>query len=534
MTNCTITSDEINYLIYRYLIESGFAHTSYMFQHETHILQNSNIKTENVKPGALIHYLQKGLLYTEVEYHANEDGTEKHCIAPFSLLTTHHCKTEEDEDDDDYKDNNDSDYSNIAINGKISNNKRSRKEKKEDILNQKKDKKGDKRIKKENDDSMKDSLNESEDIEVDIENSNNENESNLISQKDVINLYGHEAEVFVCSWNPVEPLLATGSGDRTARIWSIPDSPNDPVKPAIVLEHSAENNNKYSKDVTTLEWNPSGNLLATGAYDGQARVWNKSGQLIHTMKRHSSAIFSLKWNQNGDLFLTGSADKTAVIWDSNTGEARQQYSFHSGAILDVDWKDDITFATCSTDKQIYVCQLGSPEPLIQFTGHEDEINIVKWDPESSLLASCSDDRTARVWSMDQTTAICTFKEHEKEIYTLKWCPNTKNTKILATASFDSTIRLWDVLNKTCLHVLQNHNEVVYSLSFSPNGLYLASGSFDQHLNIWSVENGALIKTYIGEGGIFEVSWNKKGDKIAVCFSNNLVALVNLNLSLENK
>jgi len=518
MTNCTITSDEINYLIYRYLIESGFAHTSYMFQHETHILQNNNIKTENVKPGALIHYLQKGLLYTEVEYHANEDGTEKHCIAPFSLLSTHHCKVEDDDDYEEYNDNNDSDYSNnTAVNGKITNNKRNRKEKKEDL---KKDKKSDKRIKRDNEDSIKDSLNESEDIEVDIENSNNESESNLISQKDVLNLIGHEAEVFVCSWNPVEPLLATGSGDSTARIWTIPDSPSDPIKPAIVLQHIAGNDN--SRDVTTIEWNPSGTLLATGAYDGQARLWNKNGQLIYTMKRHEGPIFSLKWNHKGDLFLTGSVDKTAVIWDSNSGEARQQYSFHFGPILDVDWKDDITFATCSTDKQIYVCQLGSPEPLKQFTGHEDEVNIIKWDPDSSLLASCSDDRTARVWDIDQNSPICTFKEHEKEIYTIKWCTNTKKTKILATASFDSTIRLWDVLNNTCLHVLQNHNEAVYSLSFSPNGLYLASGSFDQHLNIWSVETGALIKTYIGEGGIFEVSWNKKGDKVAVCFANNVV------------
>jgi len=527
MTNCTITSDEINYLIYRYLIESGFAHTSYMFQHETHILQNSNIKTENVKPGALIHYLQKGLLYTEVEYHANEDGTEKHCIAPFSLLSTHHCKTEEDEDDDN-KDNNDSDYSNnTGVNGKISNNKRSRKERKEDL---KREKKSDKRVKKDNEDSMKDSLNESEDIEVDIENSNNEQETNLIPQKDVINLVGHEASVFVCSWNPVEPLLATGSGDRTARIWTIPESPNDPVKPPIVLDHKPDGNG--NPDVTTVEWNPSGTLLATGAYDGHARIWNKSGHLVYTMKRHTLPIFSLKWNHKGDLFLTASVDKTVVIWDSNTGEARQQYSFHTAPVMDVDWKDDITFASCSTDKQIYVCQLGLVDPLRQFSGHEDEVNIIKWDPESSLLASCSDDRTARVWKIDQDEPICIFKEHKKEIYTIKWCPSTKKTKILATASFDYTIRLWDVLNNTCLHVLQNHNESVYSVSFSPNGLYLASGSFDQHLNVWSVETGALMKTFIGEGGIFEVSWNKKGDKVAVCFENHLVVVVNLNL--ENK
>jgi len=526
MSNCTITSDEINYLIYRYLVESGFSHTSYMFQHETHILQNSSIKTEDVKPGALIHYLQKGLLYTEVEYHANEDGTERHCIAPFSLISKHHCKIEEDDDDDEDKDN-DSDYSNnTAVNGKISSNKRSRKEKKED----KKDKKPDKRIKKDNEDSMKDSLNESEDIEVDIESSNNEPEINLIPQKDVLNLNGHKAEVFVCSWNPVENLLATGSGDNTARIWTIPDSPNDPVKPPIVLEHKSKYVSK--RDVTTIEWNPSGTLLATGSYDGNARIWNKAGQLIYTMQRHVGPIFSLKWNQKGDLFLTGSVDKTAIIWDSESGEARQQYNFHTDAILDVDWKDNITFATCSTDKQIYVCQLGSPEPLIQFTGHDDEVNVIKWDPEGKLLASCSDDKTARVWSMDHKTAICTFKEHEKEIYTIKWCKNAKKEKILATASFDNTIRLWDVMNNTCLHVLQNHNDPVYSLSFNPNGLYLASGSFDQHLNIWSVETGALIKTYIGEDGIFEVSWNKKGNKIAICYSNKLVTVVYLNL--DNK
>ncbi|ORX58485.1 WD40 repeat-like protein [Piromyces finnis] len=519
MTNCTITSDEINYLIYRYLVESGFKHTSFMFQHETHILQNSNIKTENVKPGALIHYLQKGLLYTEVEYHANEDGTEKHCIAPFSLLTPHHCKTEEDDDD---KDNNDTDYSiNTSLNNKLSNNKRNRKERKSDI---KRERKSDKRIKKDNDESTKDSLNESEDIEVDIENSNNEQETNLISQKDIVNFVGNDTSVYVCSWNPVEPLLATGS-KGTASIWTVPESPNDPIKPPIILDHKQDN--KEVPDVTSIEWNPSGTLLATGAYDGLARIWNKSGQLVHVLKKHTLPIFSLKWNFDGNLFLTASVDKTVVIWDSRMGEFRQQYSFHSGIylnnihrpVMDVDWKDNTTFASCSTDKQILVCQLGSLKPLKRFIGHEDEVNIIKWDPESSLLASCSDDRTACVWSLDQDDPICTLKEHKKEIYTIKWCPNSTKTKILATASFDCTIKLWDVMNNICLYTLRDHNEAVYSVSFSPNGLYLASGSFDQHLNVWSVETGTLMKTYIGESGIFETSYNKKGDKIAVCFAN---------------
>ena len=35
---------------------------------------------------------------------------------------------------------------------------------------------------------------------------------------------------------------------------------------------------------------------------------------------------------------------------------------------DVDWKDDVTFATCSTDKAIHTCVVGEELPRQTFTG----------------------------------------------------------------------------------------------------------------------------------------------------------------------
>lgn len=35
---------------------------------------------------------------------------------------------------------------------------------------------------------------------------------------------------------------------------------------------------------------------------------------------------------------------------------------------DVDWKDDLTFATCSTDKAIHTCVVGEEYPRQTFTG----------------------------------------------------------------------------------------------------------------------------------------------------------------------
>ena len=48
----------------------------------------------------------------------------------------------------------------------------------------------------------------------------------------------------------------------------------------------------------------------------------------------------------------------AIIWDTKSGMSKQQFAFHSAAALDVDWKDEFTFASCSQDQRIIVCRLG--------------------------------------------------------------------------------------------------------------------------------------------------------------------------------
>ena len=73
------------------------------------------------------------------------------------------------------------------------------------------------------------------------------------------------------------------------------------------------------------------------------------------------------------------------------------------------------------------------------------------------------------------------------------------------------------------------SDPVYSVAFSGNGQFLASGSFDRCLHIWSVKDGSLIKTYRGQGGIFEVCWNAEGTKVAACFANHTVAVLDVRM-----
>uniref|UniRef100_A0A671T360 F-box-like/WD repeat-containing protein TBL1XR1 n=1 Tax=Sinocyclocheilus anshuiensis TaxID=1608454 RepID=A0A671T360_9TELE len=472
----SITSDEVNFLVYRYLQESGFSHSAFTFGIESHISQ-SNINGTLVPPAALISILQKGLQYVEAEISINEVN-----IFIFIII------------------NHPSDSSQVL---------------------------------------------QLFDLSASVHNTRTEsgchnNHLEVMEMDDEVQipatvLRGHESEVFICAWNPVTDLLASGSGDSTARIWNLIENSSGGSS-QLVLRHCIREGGQdvpSNKDVTSLDWNSDGTLLATGSYDGFARIWTKDGNLSSTLGQHKGPIFALKWNKKGNSILSAGVDKTTIIWDAQTGEAKQQFPFHSAPALDVDWQNNSTFASCSTDMCIHVCRLGSERPLKTFQGHTNEVNAIKWDPSGMLLASCSDDMTLKIWSMKQDACVHNLEAHNKEIYTIKWSPtgsgssNPNANMLLASASFDSTVRLWDVERGICVHTLTKHQEPVYSVAFSPDGKFLASGSFDKCVHIWDTLSGALVNSYRGTGGIFEVCWNSVGDKVGASASDGSVCVLDL-------
>jgi transducin (beta)-like 1 len=278
-----------------------------------------------------------------------------------------------------------------------------------------------------------------------------------------------------------------------------------------------------NREVSALNWSRDGAYVATGCYDGVARIFTSSGELLQTLNRHRAPVFAVQWNKKGDSLLTGSADKSAIIWDSATGAVKQVFEFHLGPVLDLDWRNDTSFASCSTDKTILVCRLGELQPVAAFKGHTEEVNSIRWDPTGTLLASASDDCSARVWRLDSPdTPQSHFTDHKREIYTLRWSPtgpgssNPSLPLVLATASFDCTVRVYDVVVNVCLYILSLHTEPVYSVAFSPNGEYLATGGLDHVVALWHCSDGSLAASHKAASGIYEVSWNAFGNKIAAC------------------
>ena len=75
----SLTSRELNYLIWRYLQESGFELTAYSLNEQSQCSEYEENSTTKeillkIKPGCLVSLVQKGLLYTVAESEATGES----------------------------------------------------------------------------------------------------------------------------------------------------------------------------------------------------------------------------------------------------------------------------------------------------------------------------------------------------------------------------------------------------------------------------------------------------------------------------
>ena len=83
--------------------------------------------------------------------------------------------------------------------------------------------------------------------------------------------------------------------------------------------------------------------------------------------------------------------------------------------------------------------------------------------------------------------------HSSTVVSVVFSPNGK---YLASGSWDNTIGVWSVSSGERIKTITNYSTVL-SVVFSPNGEYLASGSRNKTIEVWSVLSGERIKTLIG-------------------------------------
>ena len=152
---------------------------------------------------------------------------------------------------------------------------------------------------------------------------------------------GHTSDVYSLAFKPNSYLLASGSVDKTIRIWDVSDNTN--------LRH-VRTLRGHTDTVRSVAWSPDGRTLASASADGTVRLWNPdNGINFAVLRGHTNEVFSLAWHPDGRILASGSWDRTIRLWNPDTHGTRRVLRGHTGIVNLLSYLNEETLASASWD-----------------------------------------------------------------------------------------------------------------------------------------------------------------------------------------
>lgn len=117
---------------------------------------------------------------------------------------------------------------------------------------------------------------------------------------------GHKSDVTALCFHPLVDLIASGSTDRTVRVWNYGKGKCW----RLFLGHEAE--------ITCVKFSPNGKFLASADTRGVINVWSmERGTRVKTFALHKGVVFALDFSMEGSILVSGGTDNTIRIWNAH-------------------------------------------------------------------------------------------------------------------------------------------------------------------------------------------------------------------------
>lgn len=332
--------------------------------------------------------------------------------------------------------------------------------------------------------------------------------------KRVQTIKGHRDAVFDITINGDGTLAASGSRDRTVRLWNLHDG-------------SEKMELQAPERATDVDFSPDGRkITAAASYSKIAVVWDvETGEELLRLPPHRPFLQSIAFNRDASMIATGSTEQAGGqgeasirLYNAETGVVLHEFPADSWGVKELAFSpNDQRLAASTTTRAIQIWNAAdiASRPL-RLTDIGNFVETLEFTNDAARLVSGGKDGLVHISDSFSGERIDTFRGHRGNINRIALSPDA--TRAVST-SMDGTIKVWNLNEHPGRRVLRGHSHSVECVTFSPDGKILVSGSGDGSLRVWDTSTWEVMRVLnVHDGPVRGASFSADGSVFA---SSNL-------------
>ena len=301
---------------------------------------------------------------------------------------------------------------------------------------------------------------------------------------------------------------ADARDESTVRIGDV-TSGNKPQTPTLQATRTWSG---HEGDIWALAYTSDFQRLATGSADRSVKIWDlNSGTVLHTLLGHTKSVCAVAVSPDGKKVYSASEDMTVKVWDIGTGVLLQTFDEHDKEIRAIAvTPDGRQLISGLADGQVKIWDLAEGKVIKTLSTGILQIRSIHFLSDCKRFV-VGGDNGFKLWSTEQETPLMVPGISSTEAFRTILTPDEKN--IITCSGKVSSV--WDLQTGHMLKLLRGgHTEDIISLGVSPDGRWLVSGARDGTLCVWNLEKGTLVRTFIcGVGMACDLRFTPDGAQV---------------------